>query len=138
MCVSVAGSRMMCGPWVIPGVSACTRCWQLTQLQASNSATSASCGDPSLIVSTPPKPATHAISLAAAVAAGLHVDDRAAALLASKSEARGSKLAAMERELAAARGDLERARGDAAAAKARYSVLEGDVKKLKASARAPL
>lgn len=70
MCVSVAGSRMTCGPWVIPGVSTCTRCWQLTQRHASTSATSASCGDPSLIVSTPPKPATHAISLAAAVAAG--------------------------------------------------------------------
>ncbi|MEY5145150.1 MAG: hypothetical protein RL745_517, partial [Actinomycetota bacterium] len=34
MCISVAGSRLLCGPWVIPGLTACTRCAVLAEARS--------------------------------------------------------------------------------------------------------
>ena len=73
---------------------------------------------------------------AAATSAGLmHPEDRVAAMLAVKTEARGSKVAALEGALAAAEGAADKARGEAAGHKARVKVLELEVAKYKTSAR---
>jgi hypothetical protein len=55
-------------------------------------------------------------------------------MLAQKTEAKSSKLFALQEELKAAQAATEKARGDAAAAKARALVLEADCKRLKGSA----
>jgi len=77
----------------------------------------------------------NALLTAPMVHAGSNPEDRVAAMLAGKSEARGTKVAALEEALGTAQGAMEKARGDAAGFKARVKVLEGEVARLKASAR---
>jgi hypothetical protein len=67
-----------------------------------------------------------------------NVDDKAIALLNYKNEGKSTKVMALQAELAAANGALEKSRADAVGAKARNSVLEADLKKLRASARSLL
>lgn len=64
MCISVAGSRLRCGPWVIPGISPCTRCWTLV----SDDGVARYASQPSS-VALRAEPAHSTLALAAAVAA---------------------------------------------------------------------
>jgi hypothetical protein len=67
-----------------------------------------------------------------------NVDDKAIALLNYRSEGKSTKVVALQAELSAAAAALEKARADAVGAKARNSVLEADLKKLRASTRSLL
>ncbi len=67
-----------------------------------------------------------------------NVDDKAIALLSYKNEGKSTKVMALQAELAAANAATEKARADAVGAKARCSVLEADVKKLRVSTRSLL
>lgn len=65
MCVSVAGSRLICGPWVAPGSSPCTHCWNLRRVFLLPTEAAV----PAARVPTRAQHSTAALSLAASLAA---------------------------------------------------------------------
>jgi hypothetical protein len=69
---------------------------------------------------------------------GALVDDRVAANLAGKAEAKSAKVSALQAELATTLAALERSKQEASAKTARANVLENDIKKAKGAARSLL
>ena len=59
------------------------------------------------------------------------VDDRAAAMLTARNNTKAMQIARLNEQLSGAKTDMERARMDAAAAKARNTILETELKKFK-------
>lgn len=90
----------------------------------------------------PPQPlipfAPRSTMAGSAAPIGALVDDRVAANLAGKAEAKSAKVSALQAELATALAALERSKQEASAKSARANVLENDIKKAKGAARSLL